>query len=257
MRKYLVATCLLTLVSFVTIGQTIDTNTGIKNFIKVWGFLKYYHPLVAKGAIDWDSVFVNNVQKIGDARSMNQFNRQIFAVINLAGKPPKVESYKTTDNLFVLNKTDDKWIRNSTVFSKELKDQLEYIHDNRNQDSNRYIRMDYETTNFSGEKKYDGLGFPDARYRLLFLARFWNIINYYAPYKYLTTSWDDVLQAFIPKIMSASSSLAWYKTLQELCKALHDGHSHVGMPSGFEAMDVIFGGHTVPFIATSWTKKLW
>lgn len=53
--------------------------------------------------------------------------------------------------------------------------QLDQIYDNRNQDTNRYIRMNHQTPDFSGEKRYGSIGFPDKKYRLLFLSRFWNI----------------------------------------------------------------------------------
>ena len=42
--------------------------------------------------------------------------------------------------------------------------------------------------------------FPDKEYRLLALFRFWNVINYFFPYKNLTGSdWNDVLPKYIPQ----------------------------------------------------------
>ena len=42
--------------------------------------------------------------------------------------------------------------------------------------------------------------FPNAEYRLLALFRYWNVINYFFPYKHLIgDSWNTVLTRYIPK----------------------------------------------------------
>jgi C-terminal processing protease CtpA/Prc len=257
MRKFFLTTSLLASISLSSIGQKLDSTASIQNFIKVWGFLKYYHPLIATGTIDWDSVFVNHVQKVINAKNRSEFNSEILSIINSVGKPSKVESSKLPDSLFVMNKAPINWINDSKIFDNKIKSELRYIYENKNQHTNRYIKMDYETTDFSGEKRYDSMSFPNLEYRLLFLSRFWNIINYYAPYKYLTTNWDSVLQKFIPKVISATDTIVYYKTLQELCKSLNDGHAQLTLLSGqIQGYDVIFGGYTVPFYCEIINEKV-
>lgn len=247
MKKLLITIHLLASISLSSISQTLDATTRVKDFIKVWGFLKYYHTLVANGNIDWDSVFIKKIPKILRDKSSSEFKEEISDNINSAGKVPKLKQQVASVNLFFKNKTNIDWIVNSKAFDKEIKTQLQFIYDNENQDSNKYVKMVYNTTDFSGEKTYDSLGFPDTKYRLLFLSRFWNIINYFAPYKYLTTNWDDVLEMFIPKIIDAKDTLSYYKTLQELCKSLNDGHSQLTLSGQTSASDVFFGKYTVPF----------
>ena len=47
------------------------------------------------------------------------------------------------------------------------------------------------------------MSFPSEEYRLLALFRFWNVINYFYPYKdLLDTSWSTVLTDFIPRFLS-------------------------------------------------------
>jgi C-terminal processing protease CtpA/Prc len=257
MRKFFLTTSLLASISLSSIGQKLDSTASIQNFIKVWGFLKYYHPLIATGTIDWDSVFVNHVQKVINAKNRSEFNSEILSIINSVGKPSKVESSKLPDSLFVMNKAPINWINDSKIFDNKIKSELRYIYENKNKHTNRYIKMDYETTDFSGEKRYDSMSFPNLEYRLLFLSRFWNIITYYAPYKYLTTNWDSVLQKFIPKVISATDTIVYYKTLQELCKSLNDGHAQLTLLSGqIQGYDVIFGGYTVPFYCEIINEKV-
>ena len=246
MRKLIITTYLLASISLSSYAQTLDNTARVKYFIKVWGFLKYYHPQIATGSMDWDSVFISRVQPVMDAKNSNQFNSEILALINSVSKSPKVESKKLPDSLFSRNKTDSDWINKSTLFDDEVKDQLQYIYDNKNQDTNRYIKIAYQTADFSGEKKYDSIGFPNVKYRLLFLSRFWNIINYFAPYKYLTTDWDGILEKSIPKIISSSDTLSYYTTLQGLSRSLNDGHSQLAI-NGQMLSDLFFGNYTPPF----------
>ncbi len=168
MRKIFITIYLFSSFSLSSIGQALNTTARIKNFIKVWGFLKYYHPFIATGNIDWDSVFINHVQKIVDAKNFNQFNNEISTIINSVAKPPKVEPHKLPDNLFVMNKVNINWVITSKNFDDEIKNRLKYIYDNKNQDTNKYIKQVYETVDFSGEKRYDSIDFPNMKYRLLF-----------------------------------------------------------------------------------------
>ncbi|HTF31591.1 MAG TPA: S41 family peptidase [Flavitalea sp.] len=245
MKKCLPAFIFFVFSSTLCFGQTEKNGLRIKEFIKVWGFLKYHHPFVASGKIDWDSAFLNNISKLVDAKFSNQLNEDILDMINSLGKIPKIEK-KLPDSLFLKNEVDIKWISQSRNFDDSLKEQLQYIYRNSNQGTNRYIKIRYQTADFSGEKRYDSIGFPDVRYRLLFLSRFWNIINYFAPYKYLATDWDGVLEKTIPKIINATDQLSYYTTLQQLSKSLNDGHSNL-VTNGAPAWDLFFGNYTPPF----------
>ena len=249
MRKILIFTYLLTSFSISSIGQNLPNTTKIKDLIKVWGFLKYYDPSVATGNIDWDSVFIQHIPNIIGAKNSKQFRSEILAVINSTDKSVKSGSNHLPDSLFILNKVTNSWINSSKTFDDRIKNQLQQIYDNRNQDSDRYIKMNYVTPDFSAEKRYDRMTFPELKYRLLFLSRFWNIINYFAPYKYLIgKNWDDVLTEFIPKFFNVSNTASYYKTWMELAKALHDGHSQLTLNNqDTQLNELVFGKFTVPF----------
>ncbi len=247
MKRLFIIVGLLTTISVSSVGQTFDKTTRIKNFIKVWGFLKYYHPSIAAGKLSWDSVFVHNIQGVIDAKKPIEFNNKILNVINSIGKAAQIKRQIVPDSLFANNKTNINWITKSTIYSDEIKRLLKHTYDNKNQDTNRYIKMVYYTTDFSGEDQYLRMAFADTKYRLLFLSRYWNIINYFAPYKYLTANWDDVLERFIPKIIGSKDTISYYKTLQEFCKSLNDGHSQLTLSGQISATDLFFGNYTVPF----------
>ena len=45
---------------------------------KIWGYLKYYHPTVAEGELDWDNELVNMVPQVLQAED-NEERDRIFA----------------------------------------------------------------------------------------------------------------------------------------------------------------------------------
>ena len=50
------------------------------------------------------------------------------------------------------------------------------------------------------DNSYANMEFPTVEYRLLALFRFWNVINYFFPYKKLIDDpWENVLPRYIPK----------------------------------------------------------
>ena len=96
------------------------------------------------------------------------------------------------------------------------------------------------------EKPYAEMEFPSAEYRLLALFRFWNVINYFFPYKNLTGSdWNDVLPRYIPKLEANKSAIDYQMTVRELAAETHD--SHVGVRNA-RALDAKIGLFTAPVV---------
>lgn len=78
------------------------------------------------------------------------------------------------------------------------------------------------------DKTYPEMEFPGSEYRLLALFRFWNVINYFFPYKHLIEEpWDGVLTRYIPKFEANKDAVDYQTTLFELASETHD--SHVGV----------------------------
>ncbi|HKQ06277.1 MAG TPA: S41 family peptidase [Blastocatellia bacterium] len=75
---------------------------------------------------------------------------------------------------------------------------------------------------------YADMSFPAEEYRLLALFRFWNVINYFAPYKNLTDKpWATVLTDFIPRFLENKSALEYQTTVAEMVARLQDTHGFV------------------------------
>jgi C-terminal processing protease CtpA/Prc len=79
---------------------------------------------------------------------------------------------------------------------------------------------------FLNEEAYPEMSYPNTSYRLLALFRYWNIIQYYYPYKYLIReNWHNILTEFIPLFINAKNELEYKLTLLKLIARIHDSHA--------------------------------
>jgi hypothetical protein len=75
----------------------------------------------------------------------------------------------------------------------------------------------------SKDAPYPQMSFPLEEYRLLALFRFWNVINYFFPYKHLTDKpWETVLTSFIPRFIENKNQLDYEMTVAEMVAQLQD-----------------------------------
>ncbi len=72
------------------------------------------------------------------------------------------------------------------------------------------------------------MSYPDAGYRLLSLFRYWNIIQYFFPDRYLIgEDWNPVLEEFIPKFIGAKDTAQYTLVCLELIARIHDTHANI------------------------------
>ena len=82
------------------------------------------------------------------------------------------------------------------------------------------------------DKAYPEMEFPSNEYRLLALFRFWNVINFFFPYKHLTDKpWAEVLPKYIPKFEQNQNSGDYQLTVSEMVAEMQDSHGGVRPPS--------------------------
>ena len=81
---------------------------------------------------------------------------------------------------------------------------------------------------FDNEPAYAALKFPDAGYQLLALYRFWNIIEYWFPYRdQLDGDWDRVLAEFVPRVALAADKDAYQLEMIQLIARVTDTHANL------------------------------
>lgn len=85
---------------------------------------------------------------------------------------------------------------------------------------------------FQNEKEYKEMDFSDDGYRLLALFRYWNMIEYFFPYKHLIKKdWNEVLKQYIPEVVKANDELSYQLTLMKLLAEVEDSHAGIHNPS--------------------------
>lgn len=220
-----------------------EESARIATFCKVWGFLKYHHPRVAKGNIDWDKEFMTRINEVTLLKSKEEISNYYLQWIKGLGTVKKCTSCdEEIPGSFKLN-LDLAWLSDANLFSPALIDQLQFIYLNRNHGKNHYVRLKGVTTDYSNEKAYEGALLPHKEMRLLGLARYWNIINYFYPYKYkIGRDWNEVLVEMIPKFRDAGDTRAYHLAMLELVAKVNDSHAWVYS----KRMDSYFGTRWIP-----------
>jgi hypothetical protein len=123
------------------------------------------------------------------------------------------------------------WIGDKARLGDDLSGRLKRIYRNRNADDEQfYVSLVQGVGNpdFSNEGSYARLTLPDFGYRLLGLYRFWNMIEYWFPYRdVIGEDWDRVLGEFIPRLAAVTTRDAYRLEMIALVARVNDCHANV------------------------------
>ena len=195
----------------------------------IWGFLKYYHPIVATGKYNWDKELFRLIPIVINANSKNIRDKILAKWIKELG------DFKIGNRKLDQQAKDIKlepyldWIENSS-FTKELKDILLKVKKAERTGKNHYVMLYRNAGNptFKDEKPYPTKKYPDTNKRILSLFRYWNIIQFFFPYKYLIEGdWKNVLEEFIPKFVKVGNKNAYLLVILELISRINDTHAGI------------------------------
>ncbi len=218
-----------------TYSQTTFQINNLAAFCKVWGFLKYYHPYPSRKSVDWDTVLVNNYQKVKAAQSKEEFNGILLSITQKTGElKPVKHSFHPSDSEAI--NADFKWMDDTTILSSQLCEYLKRVKLNHLPFKNKYVKAIPGAGNpLLKEDAFPRMQFPDQSYRFLALARYWNIIQYYFPDKYLIdTDWNISLKEAIPVFMDAKDTMEYYRAIEWVTARTDDSHANwVTPPSGW------------------------
>ena len=216
---------------------------------KVWGFLKYYHPAVGKGDYNWDYELFRIVPKMIQASTSQERDVVLVDWIKSLGSFETVNKAKEIKEDAILTPALD-WITASNL-NQELVIQLKKVKNAKRNEEHYYVGLADRVRNpvFKNEQPYAAITYPDAGFRLLSLYRYWNIIQYYFPYKYLIEEdWKDVLSQFIPIFLNASNETAYKLAALELMGRIHDTHANIW--GRYETLDTFWGVNIAPYELT-------
>lgn len=196
---------------------------------KVWGFLKYHHPAIAKGDYNWDFELFRITPQMLAVKNLKERDKLIFKWIDALGPFENGRAIRPAKEQIKYELNFD-WFK-SSKFSPELLSQLNAIKNADRTTESYYVKMyDAETpvAIFKNEGDYSSFKYPDAGYRLLGLFKFWNSYEYFSPYRNLLDKpWSGILKEYIPKLIAAKNELDYKLTIAALIAETQDSHSDI------------------------------
>jgi C-terminal processing protease CtpA/Prc len=216
-------------------GITIDSLTPVQTanlaiLGKVWGFLKYHHPRVAAGELHWDYELFRVLPRVLAAADTAGAQRAILEWGKALGEVPECNPCASLPENLAL-RPDIDWIRDRTSLGEPLSAFLENVHRNRPaQGVHAYVRpvMGVGNPEFRREKAYADPALPDAGRRILALYRWWNVVQYWSPYRdVIGSDWGAVLPEFLPRLVAANDLERYRSEMLALISRLNDGHANL------------------------------
>jgi C-terminal processing protease CtpA/Prc len=207
-------------------GQTDNLAT----LGRVWGFLKYHHPEVTSGKRHWDYELFRVMPGVLAAGDRAAANAAMAKWIAALGEVRKCGPCVTLDEANLHLRPENEWLADEALLGSELSKSLRAIHANRLKGKQYYVSFAPGVGNpvFDHEGAYPGVRLPDAGYQLLGLYRFWNIIQYWSPYRdVLGEDWAGVLAQFVPRIALAMNAEGYQRELMALIARDHDTHANL------------------------------
>ncbi|KAF0140783.1 MAG: carboxy-terminal processing peptidase [Stygiobacter sp.] len=193
---------------------------------KVWGYLKYFHSSLADGKINWDDVLLENLPKLKTINSDEEFNNYLTLYFNKLKTIPIPASSKPDVPQELRYNLNTNWFNNEH-FSRTTISFLKDVDEKFRPRTNYYFQPAYTGGNlkFDYDSQYYNYTTTTNELRLLSLFRYWNIINYFFPYKnLLDKNWDEVLEELIPRINNVTDETDYQKSILELAAKLNDAH---------------------------------
>ncbi|MEJ7693842.1 S41 family peptidase [Daejeonella sp.] len=252
-----------------SLDHTFDKGSGIvlsnsrKNTIedltvlgKIWGFLKYYHPEVAAGNVNWDYELFRILPGVINSKTKEERNDHILSAINALGKLRPAGKEKEIKETDIKLRPDLKWVEDHELLGYALSKKLLEVEKAERRGDHYFITFEGGAGNpkFKNEDAYASMIAPDVGFRILALYRYWNMIQYYFPYKHLIgEDWNTILSEFLPIFIDAKDQRSYTFAALELIARIHDTHAGIW---GNKYLHEIKGKSRLPFQAKFIEDKL-
>ena len=113
--------------SGITLSSLSDVQAeNVALLIKVWGFLKYHHPQVTTGQVQWDYAFFDILPAVLEAEDAGVRNAVLLEWVNdLGALEPCERCVSLPDPEEIHLEADLNWLEDENLLSEELSKQLQ------------------------------------------------------------------------------------------------------------------------------------
>ncbi|MDR1339528.1 MAG: hypothetical protein LBK58_05710, partial [Prevotellaceae bacterium] len=92
---------------------------------RVWGLLKYFHPTVTTGTLDWDKILLDRLDAVNSASSPEAINTELEKMLDAAGKYSYIKGDEEWVDSLSMN-VNLCWLDNSFL-DKTMREKLKKI----------------------------------------------------------------------------------------------------------------------------------
>jgi len=228
LRRSLPAALLLGTVLTLQASDALDETQRLAGLCKVWGLLKYYHPDVATGTIDWDEALIEAIPRVQAVQTRDDLNHEFMVLVRTAGLdlPPGPAAGA------IFPRSVFGWLDDQEVFDPVVAAYLKVIvTGNQPAKTNRYANPVKNVGNpdFNADRGgYSLPEYPDEAHRLLALFRYWNMVQYFFPNRdIMDCNWEEELARFAPRFADARDATEYHLAFAELVAKITDTHAGV------------------------------
>ncbi|MFL6417686.1 MAG: S41 family peptidase [Bryobacteraceae bacterium] len=215
---------------------------------KTWATIKYFHPFLADGTIDWDKALLEALPRIRAARDTEEYRGAVGTMLSVlqdpltrvlspgekVGVPSDLAPQRTrihhgltpythTWRGFysgVVERSAAPVSMMSQVLASDLVASIRL--------SEPVIKGAPRVVSSNPDRDYAEDAFPSTELRLLSAFRLWGAVHYFFAYKDLMDEdWDAAFSRLLPKFLSARDALEYNLAVSELVKTLADSHATV------------------------------
>ena len=213
----------------------------IAEFGKVWGLMKYYHPRLAPGNLNWNDTLRSHISRVKDCSSEHEFNSLLRNLLENIG------NYRA-DRIFIKSKkyytqTFEKgWISKSLLLDSSIKRKLE--------DLLLFFKPQKNYLVVKESVMYDtDVVHNNEKDNLTALIIAWNIIKYEAPHlKLADINWDGQLEKYIPIVASINSPSRFEYVLAEMLSKIRDSHNFMTLPNYENELGSVYLPFNIAFV---------
>lgn len=222
-------------------GFVLDTPTDLQKeslykLAKVWGYVKYRHPSVIAGQINWDAELFRVLPRVVQAENEAAVNAVLLDWLNQFPVEQATAEAAQPELELLANApgtgNDMRWISDREFLGEELCTYLEILsHTHAGDWTHAYASWGESGVDFSNEETWGNLDGTDDGMRLLGAFRFWNAFEYFSPNVDITRmDWDQALRNAIDDMLAARDQTGYERALGRLTAQTGDNHVMLETP---------------------------
>lgn len=224
-----------------TLPVNDTTILNLEVLAKVWGYVKYYHPVFEDSLLNIDYELFELIPQIVSVQ-VHERNEILCKWIDSLGdfQIDEKEYQRILEKSVIKVYPSTEWIGDTSLIGSNLSEKLLSIKYAKRKRNNIYVQFTEDGNPiFQKENPYPKITYLDCGYRLLSLLRYWNIVEYYFPTKYLTTNeWNTLLKKYIPLFITSKTKAEYELACLRLIAEVSDTHAYNALISSMMGSNI-------------------